>query len=245
MHQTIPGQMEPWDKDAGWPFVRQWGRSLLNNRVIFDFGSWLYAAMTTNPIWLANSTRLLEGIDGSHAIYRVLDLGAGPGTSALAMGHGRPAATFIALDLAPQMLALARRNRQAAGWSPNRLALLQGDAFHLPLADGTVDVVTGHSFLYLLSAPRLVLGEAFRVLRPGGHLAFLEPHAGTPDWRWLRRQLSPGLQLSLTLWRVYSWLHRRFSTATLEAALNEAGFVQVTTEVTLGGFGLFGRGRKP
>jgi ubiquinone/menaquinone biosynthesis C-methylase UbiE len=123
--------------------------------------------------------------------------------------------------------------------------LLRGDANRLPLDDGVVDVVTGHSFLYLLPDYAVALAEVHRVLRPQGYVAFLEPHAGVLDWHWLWRQHSAGLQISLSLWRVYSWLHRRFTAERLAAALAAGGFVRVKTEVTLGGFGLFARGRKP
>jgi ubiquinone/menaquinone biosynthesis C-methylase UbiE len=225
--------------------LRHWGRRLLGNRVIFDVGAWMYASMTTNPIWMANSTRLLDGISAPADSLTVLDLGAGPGNSALAMGQQRPAAHFIGFDLAPQMVELARRNRAAAGWSPERLALVQGNALTLPFATATVDVVTGHSFLYLTPDAGKVLGEAYRVLAAGGWGAFLEPHAGPVDWDWLWRQPSVGLQISLTLWRFYSWLHRRFSPAQLTATFAAAGFQEIKTEVTLGGFGIFGRGRKP
>jgi ubiquinone/menaquinone biosynthesis C-methylase UbiE len=224
--------------------LRRWGRQLLTNDLIFDFGAWLYAGMTTNPIWLANSARLLEGIPASATPLTVLDLGGGPATSALAMGEQRPDARLICFDLAPQMLDLALRNRAAAGWSPTRLSLVRGNALSLPLADGSLAVVTGHSFLYLVGDAPQVLREVQRALRPGGQIAFLEPHAGPPDWAWLGRQPSWGLQLSLSLWRIYSWVHRRFSADELTTLFLEAGFQDVTTEVTLGGFGLIGRGRK-
>lgn len=224
--------------------LRAVGQQLLTHDLIFDFGSWIYAWMTRNPIWHANATHLLDALPPEPTALVVLDLGAGPGNSALAMAAQRPTARFIALDLAQQMLALAHQNRLRAGVSRQQLAPVRGDALRLPLASASVDVVTGHSFLYLLPDYLGGLAEALRVLRPGGYVAFLEPRAGVVDWAWLWQQRSTGLHISLTLWRFYSWLHRRFSTVTLAAALTEAGFQDVTTEVTLGGFGLFGRGRK-
>lgn len=226
--------------------VRTVGRQLLNNDLIFDFGSWAYAWMTDNPVWQANGARLLQQLPdiGQLSAPRVLDLGAGPGNSALAMGQQFPQARLIALDLAPQMVAKALSQRTQAGWSAERLALLRGDALYLPLAAESVDVVTGHSFLYLLPDYQGVLREVYRVLRPGGRVAFLEPYVGPVDWAWLWRQQSQPLGVSLSLWRVYSWLHRRFSPAVLAAGLLAAGFQAVETEVTLGGFGLFARGYK-
>lgn len=224
--------------------LRWVGRQFLTNDLIFDFGSWLYAWMTGNPIWHANAAHLLDQLPPDSQGWLVLDLGAGPGNSALAMRRRQPSARFIAFDLAQQMLDLAQQNRLQAGITPQDLAPVRGNALRLPLPTASVDVVTGHSFLYLLPDYQGVLAEAFRVLRPGGYVAFLEPRAGAVDWPWLWQQRSTGLHISLTLWRFYSWLHRRFSAPLLAAALTEAGFQNVTTEVTLGRFGIFGRGRK-
>lgn len=234
------------DGPDGAALLRSVGRQLLTNDLIFDFGSWAYTWMTANPVWQANGARLLEQLAALEPLAApwVLDLGAGPGNSALAMGQRFPQARLIAFDLAPQMVARAASQRAQAGWSAERLALLQGDALQLPLADATVDIVTGHSFLYLLPDYAGVLHEVHRVLRPGGRVAFLEPHVGPVNWQWLGRQQSPQLWTSLTLWRVYSWLHRRFAAAGLMAALAAAGFQAIETEVTLGGFGLFARGSK-
>jgi ubiquinone/menaquinone biosynthesis C-methylase UbiE len=231
-------------EDAWSTPIRRWGRWLLSNDLIFDFGSWLYATMTTNSVWMANSAQLLDAVPPQADGITVLDLGAGPGNSALAMGERRPDARIIAFDLAQQMLQLAVSNRAAAGWSARRMAIVGGDALRLPLPDASVDAVTGHSFLYLLPDAPGVLCEAYRVLRPGGQVAFLEPHVGPVDWAWLGRQQSAGLQSSLTLWRVYSWLHHRFTPELLAASLRAAGFMEPIMEVTLGGFGIFGRAHK-
>ncbi len=157
--------------------ARRLGRYLLYNGLLFDFGAWAYAWMTDNPIWQANCGRLLAQHSAMAAI-QVLDLGAGPGNSALAMGERCPAARFIAFDLAQQMVEKASVNRARAGWPLDRLAPVRGDALHLPLADSSVDGVTGHSFLYLLPNYKGVLDEAYRVLRPRWRASL----SGTPRW---------------------------------------------------------------
>ena len=48
--------------------------------------------------------------------------------------------------------------------------LLRLDAHHLPLADGSVDVVLLLETLYFLPRPEAFVAEARRVLRPGGRL---------------------------------------------------------------------------
>jgi ubiquinone/menaquinone biosynthesis C-methylase UbiE len=212
---------------------------------LFDAGAWAYHLFTSNPVWLANCARLLAHVPPQQDQLCVLDLGVGPGGSALAMGQQRSTARFVGLDLAQRMLAVAARNRFKSDWPAERLPLVRGDALHLPLADKKVDAVTGHSLLYLLPDHQLALNEANRVLRPGGYAAFLEPHTGRVSWPWLWSQPSSRLWVSVTLWRFYSGLHRRFSPESMRRSLAQAGFVNISTEVTLGGFGIFGRAQKP
>lgn len=212
---------------------------------IFNAGADAYDFFTANPIWTANCARLLDHVPAEQARLQVLDLGIGPGGSAIAMGQHWPERRFIGFDISRSMLRIAAHNRRKAGWSPNRLALGRGDALHLPLQEGRLDAVTGHSFLYLLSDHHLALAEINRVLRPGGYVAFLEPHVGPISWSWLLSGASTRLFVSLSLWRLYSSWHRRYSAESLRLDLAQAGFTHIKTEVTLGGFGIFGRAQKP
>jgi ubiquinone/menaquinone biosynthesis C-methylase UbiE len=211
----------------------------------FTYSARFYTWMTENPIWRGNAARLLDGITLPGDSPRILDLGAGPGNSALALAQKHPEALFLALDLALPMLALAQIRRQCNRWVASRLAPVQANANHLPFADASVDAVTGHSFLYMLPDLDSVLAEVYRVVKPQGAVAFLEPLAALPNWRWLLRQPSLPFILSILLWQIFSRMHRRFTPSDLEAALHRAGFTQVHTEVTLGNFALFGRGQKP
>jgi ubiquinone/menaquinone biosynthesis C-methylase UbiE len=67
---------------------------------------------------------------------------------------------------------------------------VRADALHLPLADESVDAVTGHSFLYLLPDHPIALSQAKHVFYPKGYVAFLKPHWLGPhyhggDVRWI------------------------------------------------------------
>ena len=212
---------------------------------IFDFGAGIYNLVNSNPIWQENCAHLFDGVQGIEGHPLILDMGIGPGVSVFGMARNLSAARFIGLDISGQMLKVAGRNREQIGWSERRLALLQGNALQIPLAENSVGAAAGHSFLYLLPDHRQALREAHRVLHPGGSVAFLEPYAGKVDWGWLFRQKSARLVLSLILWRFYNWIHGRFSEVSMRHELELAGFTQINTEVTLGGFGIYGRARKP
>lgn len=218
-------------------------KGLLGNW-IFDFGAKMYDLMTANPVWQESCASLLVHVGAPNSTLHVLDLGIGSGVSALSMGERYPDTTFIGLDISRQMLALAADNREAAGWHQERLILVRGDVHKLPFRKGAVDAATGHSFLYLLPDHENALVEAHRVLRSGGFITFLEPYAGKVDWSWLFH-LRSRLIITFILWRFYNWLHGRFSRESMRSTLEEAGFTHVETEVTLGGFGIIGRARKP
>lgn len=76
---------------------------------------------------------------------------------------------MFGFDLSPGML---RASREKVNERSEQLALTQSDAFHLPLAENSVDILTNMRFFHLM--PRRywpsLLGEMRRVLRPGGFL---------------------------------------------------------------------------
>lgn len=98
----------------------------------------------------------------------ILDLGAGTGISAQALGQQYPAARIVALDIAEAMLRRAGERDGAVG----RVAPVCSDMEVLPLAAGSVDMVFSNLALQWTSRLEQVLDELCRVLRPGGLLIF-------------------------------------------------------------------------
>jgi SAM-dependent methyltransferase len=108
-----------------------------------------------------------------------LDLGCGTGRALDELaGAGR---ALLGLDLRPEGLAEARRARPAS-W------LVQADATSLPLADGSVDVITALDVLEHLD-DHAALAEIRRVLRPGGILVLTVPAL---RWLWSYRDRDAG-----------------------------------------------------
>jgi ubiquinone/menaquinone biosynthesis C-methylase UbiE len=101
---------------------------------------------------------------------RVLEAGCGTGAICRELA-GRPGiGAVVGLDPSPFFLERARA--LAAGIAG--LAFDEGDARAMPYGDGAFDVVLFHTCLSHVPRPEAALGEAFRVLRPGGRLAILE-----------------------------------------------------------------------
>ncbi len=101
----------------------------------------------------------------------VLDLGTGTGL--LIPGLLQQADQVIAVDSSTTMLELARQN---ANSQVGRADFRLGDLEHLPVADGEADSAIACMVLHHLSNPSRVLAEAYRALKPGGHIAIVDLH---------------------------------------------------------------------
>jgi SAM-dependent methyltransferase len=104
----------------------------------------------------------------------VLDLGAGGGFDCFVAGPKvGPTGRVIGVDMTPEMVSKARANAAAyarqTGLSNVEFRL--GEIEHLPVADGSVDVVISNCVLNLSPDKARVWREVARVLRPGGRVA--------------------------------------------------------------------------
>jgi len=117
-----------------------------------------------------------EVLAGGHR--RVLDLGCGTGSLAVALARRAPSASIIGLDGDPAVLQRAAGKARAARV---RLELIEASADTIPLADGSVECVVSSLLLHHLStdAKRGALAEARRVLSDDGRLLIADwgrPH---------------------------------------------------------------------
>lgn len=107
---------------------------------------------------------LVASLAGAPA-ERWLDVATG--TGAVAIRAARAGADVTAVDIAPRMLATARRLAAAAGVLV-RFDL--GDAQRLPYADAAFDVVSSAQGVVFALDPCAAARELARVCRPGGRL---------------------------------------------------------------------------
>jgi enediyne biosynthesis protein CalE5 len=161
----IEGQRQDWNRVAGgW---EKWDRffdeqlAFLNHRLVAD-------------------ARLRAGM-------QVLDLGSGTGYPALlgacVVGSG---GNVIGMDLAEQMLAVARRKAAALGLK--NVTFRTGDVTTLPFEASSFDAVTSRFCLMFLPEIPKAIAEIARVMRPGGWVA-------AAVWSALEKNPSIGLSI--------------------------------------------------
>jgi arsenite methyltransferase len=100
----------------------------------------------------------------------VLDLGSGGGIDVLLSARRvAPNGKAYGLDMTDEMLALAEENKRKSGLA--NVEFLKGEIENIPLPANTVDVIISNCVINLAGDKDRVLGEAFRVLKPGGRFA--------------------------------------------------------------------------
>lgn len=99
----------------------------------------------------------------------VLDLGSGGGIDCfLAAKMVGERGKVYGVDMTPEMIALARKNAEKVG--ARNVEFRLGEIEHLPIADESVDVIISNCVINLSPDKDQVFREAFRALKPGGHL---------------------------------------------------------------------------
>ncbi len=111
---------------------------------------------------------------------RVLEVGVGTG---LALPLYRPDKRVTGIDLSADMLQLARR-RVLQMRLDNVEALLEMDAEQTGFPDGAFDVAVAMFVASVVPHPRRLLAELRRVVRPGGHILFVNHFAAERGPRW-------------------------------------------------------------
>ncbi|MCI4365598.1 MAG: arsenite methyltransferase [Thermoplasmata archaeon] len=154
----------------------------------------------------------------------VLDLGSGGGIDCFIAGRRvGPEGHVIGVDMTAEMVSRARAQADHAGVTNVEFRL--GELEHLPVADGSVDVVISNCVMNLVPDQAQAYREAFRVLRPGGRLAVADVVALHP--------LSEQLRNDAERWASCSSGAR--SPEEVTSTLRGLGFVDVSVETPRAG----------
>jgi ArsR family transcriptional regulator len=113
--------------------------------------------------------RAIDRTLGRRSLGRLVDVGTGTGR--MIELFGPRASQAIGIDRSSEMLRLARVKLESAGIASS---LRQGDMYALPLADESADSIIIHQVLHYAHSPASAIGEAARVLAPGGTLLVVD-----------------------------------------------------------------------
>ena len=106
--------------------------------------------------------------------HRVLDVGCGFGGTIAYLDERHVGVWVAGLNIDARQIERAARTVLPARRPGNGLAFLVGDGCALPFADETFDLVLAVECVAHFGSRRSFLGEAHRVLRPGGRLVLSE-----------------------------------------------------------------------
>ncbi|MCV0427836.1 MAG: methyltransferase domain-containing protein, partial [Roseibium sp.] len=107
----------------------------------------------------------------------VLDIGCGFGLETLRLAQiVGPDGNICGLDKSDAFVAEAKRRADAGNC---RIQYQTGDAVNLPFEDESFDCVRAERILIYLNDFKSAVAEMLRVLKPGGHLALIEPDFST------------------------------------------------------------------
>jgi ubiquinone/menaquinone biosynthesis C-methylase UbiE len=218
-------------------------------QVLFELGAGYYSRkIATGPEaelrnrfvdWM-NLTPAAQGSPGRD----VLDVGCGPGHVTRAFARRGHSVTGV--DRCRSLLRIARRSASREELS---IRFEHSPVEKLPFPDASFDCAFTTGVIYWVEKPLETLREMVRVLRPGGMIASLDPHASMSLGRVQKYSQSNRLPRrdarKLVTWAMAAGMNRKFEERELRALFTRAGITNLTLERQLSGMVWFSRGIVP
>lgn len=140
-----------------------------------------YNRMVKVHYWLLNRPFIQMVAKLKSCNNKVLDIGTGPGWNSIGLAKKHPEWQITAIDLSPDMIAIAKKNAEQAGVS-DQINFLVGDATNLPFEDNEFGLVISHFMLHHIDHPEDLLTEANRVKHLKGQI-FIKDLLRQVNWK--------------------------------------------------------------
>ncbi|MEO5974858.1 MAG: methyltransferase domain-containing protein [Ilumatobacteraceae bacterium] len=108
---------------------------------------------------------------------KILDVGCGPGSLTNDFGSKCPQGSVVGVDISEKVVEIAMASEHPANVSFEIV-----DAYNLPFANNSFDVVHAHQVLQHVSDPVALLTEMSRVVRPTGVIAVRDSQYSEFKW---------------------------------------------------------------
>jgi len=166
----------------------------------------------------------------------ILDIGCGPGEWALEIAQRFPESRVTGIDISDLMITYARYTAESLHITNVQFQVLDARQ-PLTLPDASFDLVNARFIVGFMSKARWpqLIGECFRLLRPGGIFCTCEPES-------LGTTISPSLaQYNLLITQAMRWAGQCFTPqgeqygicAVQHRLLQEAGFEHIQQEASI------------
>ena len=170
----------------------------------------------------------------------VLEIGPGPGYVGLEWLKACPEGKLSALEISPEMIAMATKNAAEYGCSA-RVTYVAGNALEMPFVEHSFDAVFSNGSLHEWEDPARVFHQIARVLKPGGKFCVAD----------MRRDVNPLLARIICAStkpkeiRPGFWtsLHAAYTKPEMEAILAATPLVDVVVKNEFFGFSVSGSKR--
>lgn len=185
MNQTITSQQRAARETHNDVRVAPWTAHTEQSRESESYTHGHHASVLRSHRWrtAANSAGYL--IPHLEKGMSVLDVGCGPGTLTIDLARVVAPGKVVGVDASQDVLAEAHDELRQAGEGQEAVTNVsfdQANAYSLPFADHSFDVVHAHQVLQHLSDPIAAIKEMVRVAKPGGLIAVREADYGAMTW---------------------------------------------------------------
>jgi len=218
----------------------------------YDIATGLYARLANQAYWQNSISDLIEFM-GQVQGNMILDAGCGHGMSSQMLAAAFPHASVKGIDISKNMIRRALRMHHKSDNSSGSLEFICADAAGMPFENESFDVVTAHSFLYMVHSREEVIKEFFRVLKPEGKVVLLEPgtsidaigRSAVLKDNFRNPKPKTPIRTKMLLLRIYSTRKGTVTPKEMETLFLKSGFTSYTWKETQSKRGLLVKATKP